>query len=198
MKWNNKLILLITAFLTFSSAGMSVNVTDENRIPAVIDELQKLQSMQIEVGIMGDADSEMQMIATVNEFGAKIKITQKMAAFLALRAKELDLPKKTKKGDGYIDIPARSFLRYTFDNETAMNRAFKNLEIAVERIFMGTGTAEQAANVIGQSVVDAIKNRIRSNIQPANSAFTVANKGTGKNTLIDSGRLIGAITWRLV
>lgn len=177
--------------------GVSMAVTGTNNIPKIQEELQKLESMTLVIGPQGDEGSTIQMIAIVNEYGANIKITKKMAAYLALTARQMGLPPKETKGDGFIHIPERSFMRATFDNDAAMNKAFDQYQEAVFRILLGEGTAKQAADVLGNALVAAVKNRIRSNIPPANSEYTLAKKGEGKNTLVDSGRLMQSISYEV-
>lgn len=174
-----------------------MSVSSTNNIPKIQAELQKLENMTLVIGPQGGNDSTIQMIASVNEYGANIKITEKMAAWLHFTAKALGLPATDKKGDGFIHIPERSFMRWTFDNETALNKAFELYEDAVYRILTGEGTAKQAAEVLGNALVAAVRNRIRSNIQPENSEFTRAMKGEGKNTLVDTGRLIQSISFEI-
>ena len=177
--------------------GGTVGVTGTNNIPKIQAEFEKLENTILVIGPQGAEGSQIQMIAVVNEYGANIKITQKMAAWLAITAKEHGLPAKDGKGDGFINIPERSFMRATFDNEAALDKAFAQYEKAVYRILTGEGTAAQAANALGNALVAAVKNRIRSNIQPANSEFTRAIKGEGKNTLVDSGRLMQSISYEI-
>lgn len=177
--------------------GEPVAVSGTNKIPKIQAELQKLEGMTLVIGPQGDEGSTMQMIAVVQEYGADIKITPKMAAFLSATAKELGLPPKAEKGDGYVHIPERSFMRATFDNDAALDKAFGQYEDAVYRILTGEGTAMQAANVLGNALVAAVKNRIASNIAPGNSEFTIARKGEGKNTLVDRGRLLQSISYEV-
>lgn len=175
----------------------AVSVTGTNNIPKIQAELQKLENTVLVIGPQGDEGSEIQMIAIVNEYGANIKITEKMAAWLAITAKEHGLPAKEGTGDGFIHIPERSFMRATFNDDAALDKAFAQYEQAVYRILTGEGTAAQAANVLGNALVAAVKNRLRSNIQPANSEFTRAIKGEGKNTLNDKGRLMQSIGYEI-
>ncbi len=177
--------------------GGAMGVTGTNNIPKIQAELEKLENTVLVIGPQGDEGSQLQMIAIVNEYGANIKITEKMAAWLAITAKENGLPAKDGKGDGFIHIPERSFMRATFDNDSALDKAFAQYEQAVYRILTGEGTAAQAANVLGNALVAAVKNRLRSNIQPANSEFTTAIKGEGKNTLNDKGRLMQSIGYEI-
>lgn len=204
-----KIQIMLLALVVFASAiagacniscdgsGEAVAVTGTNNIPKIQAELQKLEGMTLVIGPQGDEGSTIQMIAVVQEYGADIKITPKMAAFLSATAKELGLPPKAEKGDGFVHIPERSFMRATFDNDAALDKAFAQYEDAVYRILTGEGTAMQAANVLGNALVAAVKNRIASNIAPGNSEFTIAKKGEGKNTLVDRGRLLQSISYEV-
>jgi phage gpG-like protein len=61
----------------------------------------------VKVGVFGEST----LIASVHEFGAKIRVTEKMRRFL--HAQGLHLKKDTR----YIVIPQRSYLRKTFDEQ---------------------------------------------------------------------------------
>lgn len=196
------LTLIAAAFATACNVscdgeGNAVAVKGTNNIPKIQAELQKLESMTLVIGPQGEDGSDIQMIATVNEYGATIEITPKMAAWLAVQARELGLPKKTEKGNGYITIPERSFMRSTFDNDAALKKPFEQFDAAVMQIFTGEGTALQAANVLGNALVAAIKHTMRSNVGPANSEFTLARKGEGKGTLVDKARLFQSIGYEI-
>jgi phage gpG-like protein len=65
----------------------------------------KVEGDTVKVGVFG----EEALIASVHEFGCKIRVTEKMRKFL--HAQGLHLRKDTE----YITIPQRSFLRLGFD-----------------------------------------------------------------------------------
>ena len=51
---------------------------DKNRIPDLIGALEKLNNYRIEIGIFGEDDSQILMIANVHEYGCRIEVTERM------------------------------------------------------------------------------------------------------------------------
>lgn len=132
-------------------------------------------------------------IGAVQEYGATIKITKKMAAYLHFRAKELGLPAKTsgQSGDGYVHIPARSWLY-----EPIKSPEFRKLIydwVGDEEIFKEYADKDvmrELAEIIGNAglwkIQEAFNNGGINGEWPANSPFTIASKGSSK-PLIDNG-----------
>ena len=143
-------------------------------------------------------------LGAVQEFGCDIKITQKMAAFLAIRAKDLGLPKLEKKGDGYIHIPARSFLQMPLTKKNAVINELKkqldthDLEYIIS-YFGKTGDLMTLAVMLGASAVEVVNEAFDTSgwgqWQP-NSPLTIAMKGSA-NPLQDTGELQGKITFEV-
>ena len=85
---------------------------------------------QVKVGLLankGGSDSvsddmDIAGLGALHEFGADIKITKKMAAFLHFKAEDLGLPPSNGKGDGYIHIPARSWLEMPLKKRNDLKR----------------------------------------------------------------------------
>lgn len=166
---------------------------------------------QIKVGLLAnkggsDTVSENMDIAglgALQEFGADIKITQKMAAFLHFKAEELGLPPSNGKGDGYIHIPARSWLQMPLEKRNALKRKimqkFGGSKEHVESYIIKTGDLMSLAILIGASAVEQIQESFASEgfgEWEANSPLTVASKGSAM-PLVDKGRLRGAITYEV-
>lgn len=134
-------------------------------------------------------------LGAVQEFGCDIKITQKMAGYLALTAKELGLPKLETQGDGYIHIPARSFLQMPLSRKGAViNELKKQLGTNLEDIayhFAKTGDMQTLAIMLGVSarevVIQAFETGGFGQWKP-NSQLTVALKGSN-NPLQNTGEL---------
>ncbi len=97
--------------------------------------------------------------------------------------------------DGHI--PARPFVRGTFDAER------ENLVALGRKLIRGALdgkiTVEKGLNIIGSTLANAIKRRITdgSGVPPPNAPSTIAAKGSDR-PLVDTGRLLGAITWSVV
>lgn len=121
--------------------------------------------------------------------------------------------------DGHI--PSRSFLRSTFDEKRP--ELEQTAAVLSARILAGKSTIEDALNRLGALLTAAIKNKISTGIDPPNAPSTAiakASKGKTKKffkrpakdvgeslaqvgalaavkPLIDTGRLLNAITWAL-
>lgn len=91
------------------------------------------------------------------------------------------------------NIPARSFLRSAFTNDGgAALRAMT--ERVARSVLSDRIDLRKALEVLGAWGANAVKARIRSNIAPPLAIATIKRKGSSK-ALIDTGRLINAITW---
>lgn len=173
---------------------MTVRVEDDNQVPQIIEELYKLQNKKIEIGVLGDQDSKLLMIASVNEFGIEIDVTPKMRAYL--HSQGLHLKKSTKK----VKIPERSFIRSTFDEE--YKDMIRKAEAGIAKVVEGRQSADTFFALYGEYLVSLIQEKIVSIENPANHPFTVQQKttsaGVGDSPLEDTGRLKGAISYRVV
>lgn len=148
-------------------------------------------------------DLDLAGLGAVQEFGCDIKITPKMAAYLAIKAKEMGLPPKKGKGDGYIHIPARSFLQAPLTKRNAIiNKLKDRLGVAVEDVeqYIGeSGDLQSLAVMLGAAGVEIVKEAFDSggNGQwPANTEFTIASKHSAM-PLIDIGNLSQHITFEV-
>ena len=158
---------------------------DFNIIPEIVKNIQYMNNHAVEVGVMGGG--EIQMIAAVNEYGARIKVTEKSRK--ALHGMGLHLKKTTD----YITIPERSFFRSTLSDDSTMSKAIDRISPAL----IGQIDGRTALDLMGASVKGAIQNKIKSNIKPANHPFTVKKKRSRK-TLANKGQLSGSIDYQVV
>lgn len=94
-------------------------------------------------------------------------------------------------------IPQRSFIRSTFDANR--DQYVEQMRTMVAAIFDGKMTVDRALSTIGARIVNDIKRRITSGdgIPPPNAPSTIKRKGSAR-TLIDTGRMLAAITWEVV
>ncbi len=195
------------------------SVTPE--IQRMIGELTRLSEMKISVGIQGDADSTLLMIAGVHEYGATIR---------AKRAKNLAIPISPKaKGKSPRDfddirfqkfngvlygirdigkdrfeflfmllpsvkIPERSFIRASYDN--GRNKLEAMCERAAQMIIEEGKTAAEAADYIGMNAV-AMTKAYFENIQPPKGRAALASQPDKTQTLRVTGRLINSITYEV-
>lgn len=166
---------------------MKIRVRDRNRIPAILDTLNELDGQKIEVGVLGQG--EQQMIASVQEYGIKINVTLKMRRFLASQGLHL------KKTTTQITIPERSFIRAGWDAHEK-DVLDKSDEMIPELISQGI-SVDAYLNALGDEAASYIKDFARDLRNPANHPFTVDRKGSS-NPLVDTGGMIGAITYEIL
>lgn len=95
-------------------------------------------------------------------------------------------------GSEKINMPERSFLRSTVsENKRAYLAFMKKLAKKVSR---GEISGEDAMSLLGLKVVSDVKAKIVEIREPANTAGTIARKGSS-NPLIDSAHMQNSITW---
>lgn len=168
---------------------MSIRVTDNSRVNDLLHTINELNKRKIQIGIFGNSGSKILMIATVNEFGCDIQVTDKMRSYLHSQGLHL------KKDTSEIHIPERAFIRGGFDeNKGKINRMVKDL---LKKLFDFEITLEQFWNKIGTHVVGMVKEYMTSLRQPSNHTYTIQKKGSS-NPLIDTGELREKITYKVV
>lgn len=164
-------------------------IKDENNIPKLIETLRELRSMDVEIGIFGDDDSHLLIIARVHEFGANIEVTEKMRKWFAWQGYPM------RRDTTHVKIPERSYLRSGFDeSEKALERYVNKLLASVMDFSI---TPMDFHERIGVWLVSKIQNKLRAIKNPPNTQMTIDRKGSS-NPLIDDGRLIQSITYRVV
>lgn len=167
---------------------MIKTIEETNRVDEVLHALDKLERGYINVGILGEEKSEIIMIATIQEFGLDIKVTDKMRGYL--HSQGLHLKKDTKK----ISIPERSYIRASFDeNKKKVIEVVNDLIIGVMEL---TITPDDFFKAVGNYCVGLIQAYMTTLQKPANHPLTVQKKGSS-NPLIDSGRLRKAVEFEV-
>ena len=173
---------------------------------------QMSKNYTVKVGLLANkggsdevsSDLDYAGLGAVQEFGCDIKITQKMAAFLAIKAKELGLPKIEKQSDGYVHIPARSFLQMPLTKKNAViNELRKQLgSIKSEDIIdyiLNKQDFMTLAVLLGASAVEVVNQAFDTGgwgeWEP-DSPLTIAMKGSA-SPLRDTGELQGKITYEV-
>lgn len=94
-------------------------------------------------------------------------------------------------------IPSRPFVRSTFDEQREDLTALgKNLMGAV---IDGKISTLRALNIMGAKLATEVKKKITTGagVPPPNAPSTVAGKGSDR-PLVDTGRLVNAITWQAI
>jgi hypothetical protein len=160
---------------------------DVNRLPQLRDRIHELADKTVKVGILGNADSDMAMIASVNEFGANIPVTDKMRGYLNFIGIHL------KKSTTQIKIPERAPLRTTMDRKSTMDEV---VDFA-SRVFDLNQDIDKIPDAIGLALVSQVQDTIESNLQPGNSSWTIERKKSAK-TLQDTGRFKRQISHEVV
>lgn len=169
---------------------MPVKVDEKfNHIPKIRKALEYLGSHHLEIGIFGEDDSKMLMIARVQEYGVEIKVTEAMRNYL--HAVGLHLRNSTDK----ITVPERSFLRAGFDVKRK-NFQKKGEEIVYKVIALEL-KPQAGFDILGNYIVGQLQDYLTNISSPPNHPFTVKQKGSS-NPLIDEGRLRQAITYEIV
>jgi len=169
---------------------MAARIQDESRVNEILDIIEGLNRFEIQIGIFGQDDSKILMIARVNEFGVDIDVTDKMRKYL--HAMGLHLKSDTDK----ITIPERSFIRGSYDsNKTRLMRV---VERNLEKLFNFELNLDQFQNQLGQYCVGFIQEYLTNLRNPSNHPYTLEQKAPKTNPLINTGELREKITYKVV
>lgn len=163
-----------------------IDIDDTGMSDGVIKELENLGRMTVEVGVQGEADSFMTMLATVHEFGTEIEVTKKMRGYLGANGMHL------KKTTTHIVIPERSYLRSSFDENADFFEEY--IKLLVTKMIEGDIKAYNVLENFGIVAVKKVKDKIRELDSPKKHPFTLAKNPGKTNPLIQTGRFIGSIS----
>lgn len=166
-----------------------MKIKDETRVPEFLKMLDELTSTHLEIGIFGEDNSKILMIAHVNEFGCQIDVTDKMRNYLHVIGLHL------KKDTRVINIPERSFLRTGYDINK--NKIIDKTEPLLKKVIALELPVDAFFNALGEYVVGQIQEYMTSIKSPANHPFTIAQKKSS-NPLINTGKLRDSITYKVV
>lgn len=137
----------------------------------IIAELEAAGKSHVSVGVQGDMkrqDGATQAdVATWMEYG-------------------------TRDATGNTIVPARSFMRSTFDESQADLTELKKKILA--RITAGKLSTAQGLGLIGEWFKARVQKKIASNVPPPLQPETIRKKGSTR-TLIDTGQMRQAITY---
>lgn len=162
---------------------------DFNHIPKLKRDLEYLDNHHVEIGVFGEGDSKILMIARVHEFGTQIQVTEAMRGYL--HSIGIHLKDETNK----INIPERSFMRSGFDSRK--RKIQKQGEKLLTDVLTMKTRAKPAMKALGLVISTQIQEYLTSLSSPPNHPATVQNKGSS-NPLIDSGQLRESITYKIV
>lgn len=160
--------------------------TTKNMFPKMQAELKNLDGKKVSVGVLGGGENA--WLASIHEYGCRIEVTPKMRKYLAKTGLYL------KSTTTHITIPERAFLRNGYDEnkDDVINKA----EAVIGNVIGGTMTADQLFEMIGLLMKSRIQDYARDLNSPPNHPYTIEHKGSS-NPLVDSGDMIGAISYKV-
>lgn len=147
--------------------------------------IQSIDGKKINVGVL---QGEQQWLAGIHEYGCRIKVTEKMRAYLAGQGLHL------KKSTTHIVIPERSFLRAGFDE--CQKSVTKKIEAVLPLVLCGKMPEEQLFDLVGTLLKSRIQEYARKLNQPPNHPFTIERKGS-YNPLVDTEDMINSICYEV-
>jgi len=168
---------------------------DVDNTKKVLKEIDYLTSHAIAIGVFGKEDSTLVMIATVQEFGCNIVVTENMRRYFMARYLAGEISSPLSKNTAQIRIPERPFIRGSFDKNQKNYSSF--IEKQIDKILQLGLPAKTGLELIGEYIAGDIKKYMVDLNSPANSPMTVQSKGSS-NPLIDTGRLVNSITYEIV
>ena len=165
--------------------GMKVTYTSKkDGFPGMKKRLEAVNGQAIEVGVL---KGEHAWLAAIHEYGCNIQVTPRMRAYLHRQGLHL------KKSTTHIRIPERSFLRTGYDKNR--DEVMEKAKAMIADVAAGKMSANGCLAGVGEELSSKIKDYAIGLNSPGNHPFTTGNKGSS-NPLVDSGDMIGGITWR--
>lgn len=149
------------------------------------------QKVQVRAGVLEGAQYQGKSVAqyaAYNEFGALVPVTKKMRGYFLFKY-GVRLKKQT------LTIPARPFMRSTLaeQRQTWIN--------GLAALLKAGRTPEEALQLVGRRMMDDIKGKILSNMEPPNSSFTKMVKNRREagraGTLVNTGALEKSINFEV-
>lgn len=160
--------------------------TKKNEFPKMQAIIESIDGKKVSVGVLGGG--EQSWLASIHEYGCRIKVTDKMRNYLAATGLHL------KATTTHITIPERAFLRNGYDE--SKDEVIAKAENLLGQVIGGKMSADQLFEIIGLLMKSRIQDYARDLDSPPNHPYTVAHKGSS-NPLIDSGDMIGAISYKV-
>ena len=165
--------------------GVKVSYTSKgDGFPSMKRRLEAINGTAVEVGVLQGKSA---WLASIHEYGCDIPVTEKMRGFLGSQGLHLN------KNTTHIHIPERSFLRSGYDSNR--DKVMEKAQKALADVAAGRMSANALYSAVGLELSSKIKDYARDLDSPANHPFTADRKGSS-NPLVDSGDMIGGITWR--
>lgn len=146
----------------------------------------------------------------IRKYGKSVKPSDVKGLFVA-GSKKVDGKKVLGKSAGVIEnkkyvvlfylldhvrIPARPFLRKAFyDNQRKYRRLVK---VGIDEIIYDDKTGHDLLVKLGKTGVSDVRESIVRWTKPSNAPLTIDNKRGQNNPLVDTGRLIKSVTYKIV
>lgn len=159
---------------------------EKDTLEPMLATAKSLDGTKVNVGYLDGG--ELAWLAAIHEYGCRIKVTDKMRAYLHSRGLHL------KKSTTEIVIPERSFLRAGFDANH--EHVLEEVEQTLPLVLDGSMSIKKYGELIGVVLSSAIKDFARDLKDPPNHPFTIKEKGSS-NPLVDTGDMIGALTFEV-
>ena len=171
-----------------------IKITDDStKMDRLTEELKKLKGTTMIVGVIGkegQEDFSLVDLATVHEFGVKIKVTRKMRNWFLAMGYPL------RSDTTQIEIPERSFIRTTADEQE--DEIQKQGGRLLRKVALGKMDAKTAMDKLGNLVVSMIQNKIKEIEKPPKTQMTIDLSETGGTSpLQDTGRLWQSIDYEV-
>lgn len=160
-------------------------------VKTVKDDLYKMERAATEIEgkkVNVGCDWANAWLASIHEYGCKIKVTPKMRAYLHRQGLHL------KKTTEFITIPERSFLRSGFDKNNPA--VLKDIERMLPLVLEGKMSVKQYCDEVGLTLASSIKEYATELREPPNHPFTIDQKGSS-NPLVGTGTMIESITYEV-
>ena len=167
------------------TATTTVNDQEYQRIKK---EVKRFKKAYTAIGYFTGMTALLLTKAYANEYGAKIRVTDKMRGFFRYK-----FGISLKKSTTTITIPPRPFMRQTF--ERVKKKIQKIIAHELNRIYEGKSTAKLALSRLGEWYVGEVKRTFRKGDFVENSKLTVKEKGSSK-PLSNTGELRNSVTHR--
>lgn len=149
--------------------------------------LQSLNGTSVDVGVF---DGEHAWLASIHEYGCKIRVTEKMRAFL--HSKGLHLKDSTTE----IVIPERSFLRAGFDKHH--DEVVKSANRMLPAVIHGEMSEAQFFQEVGDLLSGKIYEYAMNLKTPAKHSFTLEQNPAHTNPLVGAtGSMTDGITYKV-
>ncbi len=144
-------------------------IEDRNEIPELIQALDDLSRKKVQIGILGEEGHE----------GSDATVLE-IAVFHEF---------------GTVNVPERSFVRAGFDQNEA--KITRKIEFLLGKVLDRRLSADAFYELIGAEVTGILQEFLIDLRDPPLLPGTVKRKKSS-NPLVDSGQLVGSITWRVV